>query len=895
LRINAPSKDLSSGETMQFSSSLLGANSPSQINWSATTGTISASGFYQAPAVTAESVDHVTGCVQGTNSCNTVVLRILPLRITPDAPIVSLGNSIQLNADVGGSSQTAQWSVLAGGGAIANGLYTAPSSATGAGPVAVSASVGSATEQSGLSVTGAFPGLVNRLYEYLDGYDPTPNTEGFVTDAVTAYGNRAYAVDFGGPANRALAPSYSALDVYDITNPTQPVWISAVESVSTNPIHVFTYGNNLFEVDSGIGAPAPSRIVTYSLQGGQAVLSQITNLPDLAITTVNNGIVHGLPESPDGVYSTTFPVYLCDVSSGTPLITQYTLPVPTGNPPLQFFGISGIGNTVYVSWTNPAPSTGLTLATYDISTSPPSLVSSIQTQFGFELQVVNSSLLFADAQVYDISGATPVPVTTIPMLKTLSVQGNSVVALGFFQNYFVIDVSNSSNPVITRNVADLLTGYPAAVLAGNDLLTSEGFGGMAVYDVSTPGGPAAWSVAGSLGGSFDQVLQQTTMYIAGETPLGGGGLDIIDLSGANPTELGSLYYYPNNPPVNDYPAFAVQVSGTNVFLGFTDCLRTINVSDPSAPVETASTPIPTNALALSGTTLFVGTGDSRLVVLDVSNPNAPQQLASLALPGSPNTVRISGTELFVADVSYGLLIFDVSNPAAPVLLSQTVFNTPVWDTAINGTTAFLAADATGLVLLDISNPMKVQQLSQTAMPLLEQYTEIDQAYSVSIQNEFAYVGTLSGLVLAYDFNNPAYPRLLALNDVGCCMLPAVYALGNNLYITDGIEIQMDNSAPFNSIQLFYPPSAFINPTPFSIAEGGGASAVAALGNSKRLWKRWALTSRLLGPQRHALSISDCIAKAKSPGNNFWQRLAFTDACRRVVSLMGAASLVPARQ
>lgn len=517
LRIHAPGKDLSSGETMQFSSSLLGANSPTQVDWSATTGTISASGLYQAPVVTSESTDHVTGCVQGTNSCDTVVLRILPLRITPDPPIVSLGGSIQLDADLGGSPQSAQWSVLAGGGAIANGsLYTAPSSGSGAGPVAVSASVGSASEQAWLSVTGAFPGLVNRLYEYLDVYDPAPNTEGFITDAVTAYGNRAYAVDFGGPANHALAPSYSALDVYDITNPAQPVWISAVESVSTNPIHVFAYGNNLFEVDSGILTPAPSRIVTYSLQGGQPVLSQITSLPDLAITTVNNGIVYGLPENQmDEVYGTSFPVYLCDVRSGTPIITQYTLPIPAAEPPLTFWSISGIGNTLYVSWGNMPPNDvplPLTLATYDISTSPPTLVSYITTQFGFALQVVNSSLLFADAQVYDISNVTPVPLTTIPMFKTLSVQGNSVVALGFFSNYFVIDVSNPSNPVITRNVADLLTGYPGAVLAGNDLFTSEGFGGVGVYDVSARGGPTAWSAAGSLEGSFDQVLHALRVF-----------------------------------------------------------------------------------------------------------------------------------------------------------------------------------------------------------------------------------------------------------------------------------------------------------------------------------------------------------------------------------------------
>ena len=169
LHIHAPAKDLSSGETMQFSSSLLGADTPAQINWTATSGSFSGNGLYHAPVVTSESFDRVTGCLQDTLSCDTVLLRVLPMRIAPDAPVVGLGNSIQLDAELGGALQTAQWSVLAGGGTISSGgLYTASSVAAKAGPVPVSAAVSSTSEETSVAVTGAFPGLVNRTYEYVD-------------------------------------------------------------------------------------------------------------------------------------------------------------------------------------------------------------------------------------------------------------------------------------------------------------------------------------------------------------------------------------------------------------------------------------------------------------------------------------------------------------------------------------------------------------------------------------------------------------------------------------------------------------------------------------------------------------------------------------------------------
>src|SRR5208282_1060628 len=134
LRVHASNKDLSSGETLQLDWRLLGANTPSVVNWTADSGSISAQGVFQAPVVSSESYSHVTGCLQKTNLCDTVLLRILPFRIGPSNPIVNVGNTIQLDAVQGGSFLSPQWSVLAGGGSITSGgLYTAPTGAAQAG------------------------------------------------------------------------------------------------------------------------------------------------------------------------------------------------------------------------------------------------------------------------------------------------------------------------------------------------------------------------------------------------------------------------------------------------------------------------------------------------------------------------------------------------------------------------------------------------------------------------------------------------------------------------------------------------------------------------------------------------------------------------------------------
>src|ERR1700721_455098 len=103
---------------------------------------------------------------------------------------------------------------------------------------------------------------------------------------------------------------------------------------------------------------------------------------------------------------------------------------------------------------------------------------------------------------------------------------------------------------------------------------------------------------------YDQVIEQQTLYAAAVYGSGAGGLACFDVSGSTPNLLGTLMY------TND-SSFALQVSGTTVFLGLADSLKIVDASNPESPVEIGSVIIPVNALALSGNTLFVGTGAGR--------------------------------------------------------------------------------------------------------------------------------------------------------------------------------------------------------------------------------------------------------------------------------------------
>jgi len=861
LHIRAQNTDLSSSETTQFDWSVLGGSTSKVIAWTADQGTISSSGQYQAPAVSAEGFATITACITGTKACDSVMLHLLPFRIMPRAPDINLGGTLQLDAIQGGTLVSPTWSLpAADGGITQGGLFTAPSTSSQAGPIPVNANFGSFSDAASVAVTGGFPGLVNRVWDYVNFNQP--GNLGMFVESVAVSGNRAYYLDLGSPFAPNL--SYAAIDVYDITNPHQPVWVAAVDATSSLPVHMFTYGNYLVLVDSGFIVPVPSRISIYNIQNQVPVLQSVVNLPELAISTVNDGIIYGFGQ-PATIGSTTVPVYTFDIRSGSVIQNEYNLPPPSGAAGIVtgFISITGSGNMIYASQSHPDGSDhGKALDAFDISTSPPSLVSWVASgDAGFQVRAVNQ-LVFADFDVFDFSTANPTMVGSFSMINVQSVQGDQVLALGYHFDYLVIDVSNPATPVETEDVADIASENPFfdphAVLGGDNVFVADGQGGLAVLDISAPGGPVNEPPyplyeedAAQFSEIYDQVIQPPNLYTAGLSLSGSsGGLITFDASGSTPNPLGQLLYANES-------GLAIQVSGTDAFLGLTDSLKVVDVSNASSPTEVASMSLPTNALALSGTSLFVGTADSRLVVLDVSNPGTPNQIASTSIPGPPVTMRVAGALLFVADGPQGLLIFNVSKASSPMLLSQLSLSSPVWDVAPSGKTALLAADALGLVIVDVSNPAQVTRLSATPLPPFNPFPSsgtigsITLAVSIAIQNGLAYVGTAitdpysTDALAAFDFGTPATPRLVAFRRQTLDDIAVVTPSGNKLFLADGgLITEFDNSFPRNSIEIYAPPAALAQSFAAQRARGQSTAYV-----HSKLNKNWKTSERRRQPLR----------------------------------------------
>lgn len=125
---------LQTGATQQFTATVTGLSSTS-VTWSASAGSITASGLYTAPSTAGTYTITATSTADTTKSGSaTVTVTTTPpavsVSISPTSSTIQVGGTQQFTATVTGSSNTSvTWT--ASGGTVSNvGLYTAPS-ATG--------------------------------------------------------------------------------------------------------------------------------------------------------------------------------------------------------------------------------------------------------------------------------------------------------------------------------------------------------------------------------------------------------------------------------------------------------------------------------------------------------------------------------------------------------------------------------------------------------------------------------------------------------------------------------------------------------------------------------------------------------------------------------------------
>lgn len=187
----------------------------------------------------------------------------------------------------------------------------------------------------------------------------------------------------------------------------------------------------------------------------------------------------------------------------------------------------------------------------------------------------------------------------------------------------------------------------------------------------------------------------------------------------------------------------------------------IDVSNPSAPIEVASLNLPGNA---DGLTIFYWNGyiyvgrasgaPQEFLIINVSNPLAPSIVSGLSGVGNEiNDIYVFNNRAYLGteDASKGMIVINVINPASPSILGSINFGDHVYGIYLKNENTTLVGEKTKFYIVNASS---TSNMTITGSALIGNKTrDIVSAGSLA----FLATENPNAEFQVYDISNPANP------------------------------------------------------------------------------------------------------------------------------------------
>ena len=196
-----------------------------------------------------------------------------------------------------------------------------------------------------------------------------------------------------------------------------------------------------------------------------------------------------------------------------------------------------------------------------------------------------------------------------------------------------------------------------------------------------------------------------------------------------------------------------------------------------------TTPGQAKSVAVSGTTALVADHGEGIVVVDVSTPANPTQVASVFLEGFATDVVISGSLAYASDRPSGLYVLDISNAEAPDLttsLQSTIasrffgFPAPLLEVV-------RSEQGLALVVLVADGVFQPFDISDPAAPIqLDTYRTPGGVQRAAYAGSLAYIADGRNGLIVLDLSTPSKPRVVGAHETG--KRAADVAVGDSLVL-----------------------------------------------------------------------------------------------------------------
>lgn len=335
-----------------------------------------------------------------------------------------------------------------------------------------------------------------------------------------------------------------------------------------------------------------------------------------------------------------------------------------------------------------------------------------------------------------------------------------------------VDISNPEDRAPTRGIQQTIRrtndnterhevlDRPAAIEVVDEFgFVADQNAGLRILDLSEPDTLRIVGTVDTPDRALDVAVSGNTAFVADRY----AGIRVIDVSDPfAPREIGFW----------DDDQHAVQVSRVDGELFLADRqngLWSLDVASPTDPTPTWFHHLPElSAFAVNGSTAAAGNEGGVLRILDLSNRSTSGERGSIDLAGPIQAVVLSGSYAYVAAEDRGLRIVDLSDPDEPEEIAaylpehapgdpsdDTEFryypNAPsAWAVTLDDETAYLSLD-NGIQVLDVSDPSDPRPIGR--------YDHSERAMQTVLRDDLLYAAFDDGLRVL-DVEDPTAPRLI---------------------------------------------------------------------------------------------------------------------------------------
>jgi hypothetical protein len=360
--------------------------------------------------------------------------------------------------------------------------------------------------------------------------------------------------------------------------------------------------------------------------------------------------------------------------------------------------------------------------------------------------------------------------------RGVTVDGDFAYAAAYGRTW-VMDISDPTSPQVVYSIYNLGVASVTAVEDEYLFIADGTASGLLVLRHQACAGPFSIGTANLPGYSRNLALHGNYAYVATMS----GGLAVVDILD---TENPSLVYS-NNTYTSGAYAEDVAVSGDYLYLADSSSgapgLYVFDIADPTLPQPVASraTGIGASNLTVAGDHLFLAMDYDSLLVLDITDPEAPVPWGSFYSQDSTiGSVEVAGDYAYLHSGSSEFFVLDVSNPAWPQQVGQLALPYPSGITSrglvIAGDYAFLARGADGVYVLDVEDPTDPTLVSTCDTP--------NNAIDLALSGTRLFVTDNPGGVRIIDVSDPLWPELLDNPAGGASGAVCIAAAGANLVV-----------------------------------------------------------------------------------------------------------------